>query len=545
MSAENAYALYIGLLLLTVPLAGWISLTAWRRRAAPGALALAVILGGAAWWSLCFALELLPVADPMPLFWFKLMFAGVVVVPAAFLVFGLEYAGYHRYVNRAVLGFLTIEPIVFTVLVWTDPWHGLVLAGFDGTPGTQFTGGIGFWVHTAYSYLLCLTAIALIALRCMQQAPIQRKQSRLVLLGALIPTIANVVTVLQLIPLSGIDLTPIGFTAAAGLKMFALYRYGLLDLIPVARDAIVERMTDAVLVVDAENRIIDMNPAAAAMLHLNMSPTLGQPVSMVLATWPEIVQACTAIPDFQGETRLCKDGRFVDLRITPLATERRSGARLVVLRDVSHLKNVESELRGTNQQLRQKLTEIEELQKRLTEQAIRDPLTGLYNRRFLEESLARELARARRTQQPLSVAVIDLDHFKRVNDAYGHHAGDTLLIAVGDLLRSYIRDGDVACRFGGEEFVVLMPGASLEVAAERAETWRLAFAKLKIAPETLNLNATFTVGVASYPLNAASVEKVLEAADRAMYAAKAAGRDRVAMAIAPKYPAFLPTPRDD
>jgi len=113
MSSETVYALYIGLLLLTVPLAGWISLAAWRRRAAPGALALAVILGGAAWWSLSFAIELLPVVDPIPIFWFKLMFAGVVVVPAAFFVFGLEYAGYHRYVNRTILALLTVEPILF------------------------------------------------------------------------------------------------------------------------------------------------------------------------------------------------------------------------------------------------------------------------------------------------------------------------------------------------------------------------------------------------------------------------------------------------
>jgi len=545
MSAEAAYAFYIALLLLTAPLAAWVASVAWRRRRAPAALALTVLLIGASWWSLAFALELLPVFDPTPLFWFKLMFVGVVTIPAAFLVFALQFTGFARYVSRTTVALLLIEPLLVQLMVWTDPMHGLFLAGYDGSPGTRFVGGAGFWLHTAYSYLLCIVALGLISLRCIRAPSIQRRQARVILVGAIFSTIANAITILHLIPWAGIDLTPIGFTVVAMFSSFALFRYGLLDLIPVAREAIVERMTDAVLVLDADNRIIDTNPAAAAMLHLNPRPVLGAPMNTVLAAWPDIVNACSAEPNFQGEVPLRDDGRFIDLRITPVATEYRSGARLVVLRDVSHLKRIEGELRDMNQQLRQKLTEIEELQKRLTEQAIRDPLTGLYNRRFLEESLVRELAKARRTQKPLSVAVIDLDHFKRVNDAHGHHAGDRLLIAVGDLLRSYIRDGDVACRYGGEEFVVVMPGASLEVAAERAEAWRYAFAKLKIAPETFDLSATFTVGVACYPLNAASAEKILEAADQAMYSAKAAGRDRVAIALAPKNPDFIRSSRSE
>jgi len=545
MSADIVYTVYIALLLVTALLAAWIASVAWRRRHAPAALPLAITLVGATWWSLSFALELLPVFEPTRLFWFKLMFAGVVVVPAGFLAFALQFSGFGRYVNRGTVALLAIEPILVQLMVWTDPLHGLLLGGYDATPGTRFVGGAGFWLHSGYSYLLLLAALALITLRCVRAPSFQRRQARVMLAGALISTAANAATILHLIPWPRIDLTPIGFTIASAFCAFALFRFGLLDLIPVAREAIVERMTDAVLVLDADNRIIDMNPATAAMLHLNPQPVFGAPLDSALAAWPEIIAACSAIPDYQGEVKLPQDHRCIDMRITPLATERRSGARLVVLRDVSHVKHIESELRDTNRQLRQKLTEIEELQQRLTEQAMRDPLTGLYNRRFLEESLDRELAKARRTQTPLSVAVIDLDHFKHVNDAHGHHAGDRLLIAVGDLLRSYIRGGDVACRYGGEEFVVVMPGASLEVAADRAEAWRYAFAKIKIAPETINLKATFTVGVACFPLNAASADKLLEAADQAMYAAKAAGRDRVAVAHVQKPPPMARSTRNE
>jgi diguanylate cyclase (GGDEF)-like protein len=537
MTAGTAYTAYLALLLLSAMLAAWLASVAWRRRHAPAASALTVLLVGVIWWSLSFALLL--VFEPARLFWFKLMFVGVVAVPAAFFVFALQFTGFGHRATRTVLLLLAIEPVLVQMAIWTDPMHGLFLGGYDASPGTRFVGGIGFWLHSIYSYLLLMAAIALIALRCVRAPSIQRRQARLILLGALVPLAANAVTILRLIPWPWIDLTPIGFAVTSGLNVFALFRYGLLDLIPVAREAIVERMTDAVLVLDADDRIIDVNPAAAAMLRLDARPLFGAPADAALADWPDVLAACSAVTDFQGEVQLRDDGRCVDMRVTPLAGERNSGARLVVLRDVSRLKHIESELRDTNRQLRQKLTEIEELQKRLTEQAIRDSLTGLYNRRFLEESLARELAKAQRAQNPLSVAVIDLDHFKRVNDAHGHRAGDRLLIAVGDLLRSYIRGGDVACRYGGEEFVVVMPGASLEVAAERAETWRFAFAKLKVAADTLDLNATFTAGVACYPLNATSAERLLDAADQAMYSAKAAGRDRVAIALATKPPNFI------
>ena len=113
----------------------------------------------------------------------------------------------------------------------------------------------------------------------------------------------------------------------------------------------------------------------------------------------------------------------------------------------------------------------EALQAKLRDQALRDPLTGVFNRRFLAETLARETARARRDSRAYAVVILDLDHFKQVNDTHGHEAGDRVLVAAAELLRSHTREGDLVCRYGGEEFVVLMPGASAVSAARRAELW--------------------------------------------------------------------------
>jgi diguanylate cyclase (GGDEF)-like protein/PAS domain S-box-containing protein len=167
------------------------------------------------------------------------------------------------------------------------------------------------------------------------------------------------------------------------------------------------------------------------------------------------------------------------------------------------------------------------LQKKLEEQAIRDSLTGLYNRRFLDETLTRELSRAERDKYSVSVVMLDLDHFKKFNDTYGHDVGDMMLKQLGKLLTSQVRAGDIACRYGGEEFVVVMPKASLSVARQRANDWRTRFESQILIFGGDVLSATLSAGVAVYPMHGSSSEEIIRKADQAMYAAKAAGRNLV------------------
>jgi diguanylate cyclase (GGDEF)-like protein len=167
------------------------------------------------------------------------------------------------------------------------------------------------------------------------------------------------------------------------------------------------------------------------------------------------------------------------------------------------------------------------LQKELEEQAIRDSLTGLYNRRFLDETLSRELSRAERDKYSVSVVMLDLDHFKVFNDTYGHDVGDLMLKQLGRLLTSQVRAGDIACRYGGEEFVVVMPKASLSVAKQRANDWRMRFESQILIHEGEVLNATLSAGVSVYPMHGTTSDEIIRKADQAMYAAKTAGRNLV------------------
>lgn len=168
------------------------------------------------------------------------------------------------------------------------------------------------------------------------------------------------------------------------------------------------------------------------------------------------------------------------------------------------------------------------LRSHLHQQSIRDPLTGLFNRRFMEETLHQEENRARRNNSQVAIMMIDVDHFKPFNDNYGHEAGDDILKLLGVLLKTHFRDSDIPCRYGGEEFVVILPNLSSEQALAKAESLRLAtHDRLKIHRATGTLGVTLSVGVALYPHHGHDFSSVLKRADEALYQAKEQGRDRV------------------
>jgi diguanylate cyclase (GGDEF)-like protein len=188
---------------------------------------------------------------------------------------------------------------------------------------------------------------------------------------------------------------------------------------------------------------------------------------------------------------------------------------------------------------RRQLAKIRALTEQLEEQALRDPLTGLYNRRYLDDALERELVRAQREGYPLSVVLLDLDRFKALNDAHGHPAGDAVLVALGKALREQVRAGDLASRIGGEEFLLVLPNMPLAAAAERIDKLRARFAATEVDAGREKLRASFSAGVAACPENGTSTVDLVSAADAALYRAKQEGRDRVCVAPAPAASAAL------
>lgn len=193
--------------------------------------------------------------------------------------------------------------------------------------------------------------------------------------------------------------------------------------------------------------------------------------------------------------------------------------------EITERKHAEAELQKANIQLQHQLIEIKELESDLREQAIRDPLTGQFNRRYMDETLQREIGRASRKGESLRIVILDLDHLKKINDSHGHIiGGDVALKILANTLKKMCREEDTLCRYGGDEFLVILYDTPLDVAKERAIQWRKS---LKRIPSNQRFGVTFSAGVAAFPEHGLTGEEILIQADRALYNAKEGGRDRI------------------
>ncbi|GAB4545543.1 MAG: hypothetical protein Fur002_19790 [Anaerolineales bacterium] len=214
-------------------------------------------------------------------------------------------------------------------------------------------------------------------------------------------------------------------------------------------------------------------------------------------------------------------------RLASLAIE---NARLYAdaQREINERRAAEKELREANQRLVEVLTENKKLEEVLREQAVRDHLTGLYNRHYVNDAARREFARAQREGYPLSVLMLDLDHLKELNSAYGHlTGGDAALRALSAHLKAHSRSDDILCRYGGDEFLILLHDTPAQVAQQRAEAWLRELNTSKLTYNDIYFRISFSAGVAAFPEHGKTVEDILLAADFALYEAKKAGRNCV------------------
>jgi len=310
---------------------------------------------------------------------------------------------------------------------------------------------------------------------------------------------------------------------------------------------ITENSADVIWTLDiASRRFTYVSPSVARLRGYSVEEVMARPMTAALS--PESAQRAEAVLDEsiaawengdRRDTRRVteldqphKDGRLVPTEVVTTLhadAEGRPVSVLGVSRDITDRRRAEQLQREVSARLQAQLAEIQKLHDSIQEQAVRDPLTNLYNRRYLDENFERELTRAKRDGYPLSLAVIDIDHFKRVNDTYGHPAGDQVLRALAQLLLRHTRASDIACRHGGEEFLLLMPNIGAENARARAEALRQDFQNIVVPHGELQIHATFSAGIAAFPEHGHSVEQLGNAADSALYASKHGGRNRVSL----------------
>ncbi|MDR3574399.1 MAG: diguanylate cyclase [Anaerolineaceae bacterium] len=803
---------YITLYLMAALVSLGIALHVWWHRSIRGARTFLLVSLGVFIWSGGVVMELVSPSLGAKQLWTDIQMFGVVILPLGWLAFAWEYGRVTRRVLPLMWALLALEPLLTVYLAWTNGSHSLFwrttwLDTSGPIPILASQPAIWYWINLVYSYVLYLVGTILIILGLSRAAYLRRWQFGLLAFSVLAPLVFSITDSAGLNPFPRQELTPLAVVLTEIVFAIGIFRFRQLDIVPVARGALIESLGDGVIVVDSRQRVIDLNPAAEALAGFSVAKAFGLPLDQLLLFSPENAaalcsgqQVAMEIAIGEGEKR-----RYFDLRSTLLSqdgcvivlhdvsdhrrlqdalqaseekyrsvVERSSDGIIVVqedliryanpqmaamlgysteqlegtpyinyflpenkeeieqrlarrmrgeavpiryqyrmlhhsghkidveinaglmqyegrpavlglIRDISESILIQNELQSANQELKSTIEELEQrnqevtllnemgdrlqkcasveeayaviaefslklfpsqsgalymldpfrdilvavatwgdpamvgisfppndcwalrfghkhivkdegagphcvhlpenpadamlpyacipliiqddtlgvyhlrglparsqgawdhlavsvaeyiavslanlnLRETLRIQSIRDTLTGLYNRRYLEEALVREIRRAVRYQHQVVLIMLDIDEFKNYNDTIGHEAGDTVLRMLGGFLLENIRGGDIVCRYGGDEIVVILPEVSLEDGRRRAEQLREGVKNLEITINGRLLNDfTISLGVASFPEHGLTAETLLRAADAALYHAKENGRDYVAV----------------
>lgn len=504
------------LLIVSAAVMFFLSSITWTRRIYAGrsAVWLSVCMIGVAIYNFGYAMELSNRTLPGMMLWVRFQHLGIEAIAPAWLLFSLCLTGREKLITRKRVMLLFIVPVFLFLASQTlgglNLYHNNPLLDTSGPfPVFSYQKGPVALLAVAY-YTFCITASTMLfAFMLFRSAPAFRKQGAVFLLGSLIPWTVMVLYMFE-ITAANFDFTPLAFSLSTLLFSFGFLKYGILDIVPLARDVIFEGIRDGVLILDSNNRIIDFNLYLQDKIPEVSKTTIGCPVFEVLADYPILLEQIRNDSPETVELNVDHDNEnfFYKCQLSPLADWRKEiVGKIIVLSDFTQVRNL--------------LRQLEKV-------AALDDLTGIYNRRHFEELANREIYRFQRYGGSLSMIMLDLDLFKTINDTYGHAAGDSVLVAAVKTFRENLRKTDIMGRFGGEEFIILLPETNLTAAAGLAEKLRQALENLVVRcrDKTFTVTASFGVSGVVSP-DTATYEDLFSRVDNALYEAKESGRNRV------------------
>ncbi|GAA2526391.1 diguanylate cyclase [Pilimelia columellifera] len=515
---------------LAAVVAGAVSVLCWKRRHLSVSLrVLSFNTAGIVAYAVC---ELVAVNSRGPVAvqsWKLATIPGLLALVAGLFVLSKAVMDRGWAPSRRLIAALSAMPVLILAAAATNPWHHLFFVSvLPAEPGSMplVEPGPFFWIHAAYNQILIFVSMWGIAWAWWRSKGTHRRMLGALLIASLAPAGARMFWYTGIHP---VDFMALGFTVLAVVAYVAVSRHWI-ERMPLAHKRVFESVSDAVLVVDTDGRIVDLNESAVELRRRLLPGTVGDPVGTPVG---EMLMGLTP-RDGMASDRTLADvwGSGVDLhvRVRAIADRRRGSIGWTfVARDITEMNRQRQDLEQANSQLRAQLETIEALRADLAEQAIRDPLTGLHNRRYLMDHLDRVVVGLVGTGLPLSLAILDVDHFKKVNDECGHGAGDAVLVELARLLEEGLGVDDIVARHGGEEFVVLMPGTPPEAARQRIDRMRRRIAGSAVECDGRMLSVTVSAGIATV-VGAPHPSRLFHAADSALYSAKRLGRNRVEVA---------------
>ncbi len=662
----------------------------WKRRPGRGSIPLALLFISISIWSISYSFEVIFTNYATKVFWLKFEYIGIVSVPVFWLLFCLRYVNIHKPKTLRFFLLFSIIPVITLVLTSTNSyhhliWHEISLIEIYGLKLLHLDYSTWFWIHALYSHLLYFAGMYFLIQYYFRTQKNLRFQTRLIIMAGIIPGISNILYLSNNNPLPMIDLTSLSFAFSGILIVWIMYYHRFLDIIPIARDTIIDNMRDGIIVVDLKNRIVDINPAAEKIINCSFKDVIGQPTTQILteisdwislskesktpvkvlnvgegknknvfvlnlsplsdagdnlighsivfhnnteshilnsnlknqadrlAVLYEIGKAITSTLEIDDlldliYTQLSQiitcDAYFVAIylpedhlldikilidqgkRFPPEIIDASQGLsswivknrRPLLIQDlrkeISSLPNkpimlgekklsrswlgvpmqIDNDLIGLlavasyqpnvfdemdqlllEQIAQQAVLSIQNarIHEEVTRQARLDSLTGVSNHNHFIERLYEDADHALTTLTPLSLIMLDIDHFKLYNDTYGHVVGDQVLKLTVQAIQSHIKKTDTVGRWGGEEFGVILPNTTISQANIVADRIRHTLSELplfNVEGKTIP-KPTISQGIATLPDHTPDVDELVIIADRALYLAKNKGRDQVAVGI--------------
>jgi diguanylate cyclase (GGDEF)-like protein len=485
-----------------------LSLATWsRHRRAPEAALVSLLSVSAAIYCFGSAQEMAQTSLDRAMFWIHVQYLGLPWLPALWVLLARKH---HQLRSR--LWLLLVIPVITFAGQWTNSLHGLFYASVQLIPRPPFwivsvhRGPIA-WLFLVYLYASFGYGAWVYLSRFRVESRLIRKQSLLFAACSLPPLGGYLVYLLGWSPW-GLDLGPAALGISVILAYLAVVRLEFFDLVPMARSLVFNSMRDAALVTDLGHRLVDFNPAARKLLPCLGNIKLGDDLTSALSE-PLSFEQVFLDSGHPQRIELRAGGKLqnYEVRVLPLQVEDQQSGWAIILADITAQVRLVHELRHD---------------------AETDELTGVANRRCFANAMERECSRSMRHGSIFSVMIVDIDHFKEINDRCGHNAGDSVLTAVASRIASCLRRVDLLSRYGGDEFAVLLPEAGLDGALEVAERIRGVVASPAVEYEGQAIDVSVSVGLTTQDAtHTGDWPQLLDEADQALYRAKAEGRNRV------------------
>ncbi|WLV24580.1 histidine kinase N-terminal 7TM domain-containing protein [Aciduricibacillus chroicocephali] len=455
--------------------------------------------------------ELLSNQMPEMLFWIKVQYAALPFIPPLILIQVIRHFGLFQSISRNSYQLLFVVPLLTTLACWTNNYHHLLhrTVAMDKTYILSlflFTPGPWYAMHAAYSVTCMIVALCLLVWRGLTIRKTYRKQIFLFVIAIVLPMAVYTMYLTGQLRYP-IEPIPITLGVSTLLVFWGMFSSRLFELVPLAKERVFQSMPDGVVVIDANNRIVDFNTSACDILTHLEEGAIGHDFRSYWCSY-KLMDSEPVHQNFEWHEQIVS--KYFQVLIVPLFQNKHYVGKTITMRDITTQKLMEEEL------------------KRL---AYTDVLTNISNRAYLLKKSETQLNLIKENGGNFSCILFDIDHFKDINDTYGHEKGDEALIHIVETIRSELTPDMIFGRYGGEEFVVSLPGTDLEEASKYAELLRKAIESSPLEMDDLIIRLTASFGVAALDGQTSTMKELLRKADQALYAVKAGGRNAVFLAV--------------